>query len=187
MSRLTSVDLPLSGLKLVQRHRVSDERGYFSRIFCAKELADFGWKTGIEQINHSFTRLKGSVRGLHFQRNPHCEMKLVSVIRGAIWDVAVDLRAASDTYLECHGELLSADDGGAMLIPEGFAHGFQSLTDDVEILYCHSAPYNSAAEDGLHPLDSSLDIDWPLSISEMSKRDHGHRFIDGSFRGITVL
>lgn len=178
------MDLPLAGLKYVERQRLSDQRGYLSRLFCAEELGDYGWSGPVAQINHSYTRHKGSVRGLHFQRSPHCEIKLVSVIRGEAWDVAVDLRRNSRTFLHWHGELLSAENGRAMLIPEGFAHGFQTLTDDVEMLYCHSSPYNANAEAGLNPLDAALQIEWPHVILEMSARDRAHPAIDEDFTGI---
>ena len=145
MSRFVSMELPLQDLKLLERQRIGDERGYLSRLFCAQELADSGWQKPIAQITHTYTREKGTVRGLHFQHAPHAEMKLVSVIRGEIWDVAVDLRAGSSTYLQWHAEILSIDNNRALLIPEGFAHGFQAVTDDVEVLYCHSAAYNAEA------------------------------------------
>jgi dTDP-4-dehydrorhamnose 3,5-epimerase len=184
VSRFTAVDLPLAGLKYVERQRLNDRRGFLSRLFCAEELGDWGWSGPVAQINHSYTRHKGSVRGLHFQRSPHCEIKLVSVIRGEVWDVAVDLRRNSTTFLHWHGELLSAENGRAMLIPRGFAHGFQTLTDDVEVLYCHSTAYNANAEAGLNPLDAALEIAWPHTISEMTTRDRAHPAIDKDFTGI---
>jgi dTDP-4-dehydrorhamnose 3,5-epimerase len=186
MSRFVSTNLPLKGLKLLERRRIGDERGFVSRIFCADEFAEFGWFKPIAQINHSCTRKRGTVRGLHFQYQPYCEMKLVSVVRGELWDVAVDLRKDSATYLQWHAETLSADNNRAMLIPEGFAHGFQSLTDEVEILYCHSIAYNKAAEGGLNPSDTKLDIGWPLVISEISQRDQNHPFLDENFAGLSL-
>jgi dTDP-4-dehydrorhamnose 3,5-epimerase len=165
---------------------MGDDRGFLSRIFCAQELAPSGWDKPIAQINHTYTCTKGTVRGLHFQHQPYCEMKLVSVIRGEIWDVAVDLRKGSATFLQWHAEVLSAENGRAILIPEGFAHGFQSLTDDVELLYCHSVAYNPLAECGLHPSDTRLAIKWPLTISEISERDQNHSLIDRDFSGITA-
>jgi len=165
---------------------MGDERGFVSRIFCAEELAQFGWRKPIAQINHSRTHKKGTVRGLHFQYPPHAEMKLVSAIRGELWDVAVDLREGSATYLQWHAETLSAENNRAMLIPAGFAHGFQALTDEVEILYCHSVAYHKEAEGGLNPSDAKLDIKWPLAISAMSLRDQHHPFIDDKFSGLAL-
>lgn len=184
MNRFTVIDLPLPGLKLIERQRVGDSRGFLSRLFCAEELADAGWVKPVAQINHTYTALRGTLRGMHFQRPPHAEMKLVSCLRGEVWDVAVDVRADSPTFLQWHAERLSADNGQAMLIPEGFAHGFQTLTDDVELLYCHSAAYSHDAEAGLNPRDARLAIAWPLPITELSARDAAHPLIGTGFEGV---
>lgn len=174
MKRFSVTDLPLAGLKLVTRQRLGDNRGYLSRLFCAEELADAGWLKPVAQVNHTHTAARGTVRGMHFQRPPHAEMKLVNCIRGEVWDVAVDVRADSPTYLHWHAERLSAENGRALLIPEGFAHGFQTLTVDVELLYCHSAAYSPTAEAGLNPLDARLSIAWPLPVAGLSPRDAAH-------------
>lgn len=178
MSRFTVSNLPLASLKLVERQRIGDSRGFLSRLFCAEELAAAGWVKPIAQINHTYTAMRGTVRGMHFQRPPHNEMKLVSCIRGEVWDVAVDLRAGSPTFLHWHAERLSADNGRALLIPEGFAHGFQTLTNDAELLYCHSAAYKTSAEAGLNPLDARLAITWQLPIIELSAQDAAHPLIE---------
>lgn len=184
MSRLAITDLPLAGLKLVERQKLGDARGFLARLFCADELRAAGWTAPVAQINHTHTALKGTVRGLHFQHSPHAEMKLVSCIRGEVFDVAVDLRRGSPTFLDWHAERLSADNGRALLIPEGFAHGFQALADDVELIYGHSAAYAPAAEAGLNPRDAKLAIAWPLPIGDMSARDAQHPMLDGSFTGV---
>ena len=184
MARLFILDFPLEGLKSVQRQRFGDERGYFERIFCAEELAEAGWTMPIAQLNHSYSAKKGTLRGMHFQHSPHGEMKLVSCVRGEVWDVAVDVRINSPTFLSWHAERLSAENGSALLIPEGFAHGFQALTDDAELLYCHSKPYAAAAEGGLNPTDARLGICWPMDITEISARDSGHPFITSDFEGV---
>jgi dTDP-4-dehydrorhamnose 3,5-epimerase len=186
MSRFTVETLPLAGLRAVTRQRVGDNRGFLSRIFCADELAEAGWAKPIAQINHTFTARRGTVRGMHFQRPPNAEMKLVTCLKGEIWDVAVDLRSGSPTFLQWHAETLSAENGRALLLPEGFAHGFQALTDEVELLYCHSAAYVPAAEGGLNPRDRRLAIEWPLPISEMSNRDTQHPVLDEEFAGVAV-
>ena len=186
MNRFTITDLPLAGLKRVERQHRKDHRGFLSRLFCAAELASAGWVKPIAQINHTYTAQQGTVRGLHFQHPPAAEMKLVSCIRGELWDVAVDLRSASPTFLHWHAEYLSADNGMALLIPEGFAHGFQALTDDVEMLYCHSAAYNADAEGGLNPSDPQLAIRWPLTITELSARDAGYALLVPEFAGVKV-
>lgn len=179
-------DLPLGGLRRVTRQRLGDHRGFLARLFCAEDLAAAGWLKPIAQINHTFTATKGTVRGMHYQRPPHAEMKLVTCLRGEVWDVAVDLRLASPTFLQWHAERLSSENGCALLLPEGFAHGFQALTDDVELLYCHSAPYVPSAEAGLNPHDKMLAIPWPLPIAELSSRDALHTMLDHEFEGLAV-
>lgn len=186
MSRFAIIDLPLLGLKRVERRRLGDSRGFLSRLFCAEEIAFAGWHKPIAQVNHTFTAKSGTVRGMHFQRSPHTEMKLVNCIHGEVWDVAVDLRSGSVTFLHWHAERLSADNGYAMLIPEGFAHGFQALSDNVELLYCHSAAYVTAAEAGLNPRDPKLAIHWPLPITELSLRDSQHPMLDERFTGLML-
>ncbi|WP_275097487.1 dTDP-4-dehydrorhamnose 3,5-epimerase family protein [Sedimenticola hydrogenitrophicus] len=186
MNRFTIFDTPLAGLKLVERQRLGDNRGFLSRLFCAEELAVAGWHKPLAQINHTYTTQRGTVRGMHFQHPPHAEMKLVSCIRGKVWDVAMDLRTISPSFLHWHAEELSADNCRALLIPEGFAHGFQALTDEVELLYCHSAPYHAEAEAGLNPQDSTLAINWPLEITELSSRDAHHPMIDQNFSGLAL-
>ena len=171
MRRLKLIDTPLAGVRVVQRQSQADERGVFTRVFCAQELAEAGWNQPVAQINHSRTKQAGTVRGLHWQNPPHAEMKLVSCLAGAVWDVVVDLRADSPTYGQWHAETLSAENQLAMLIPEGCAHGFQSLSADAELLYCHSMPYVPQADAGVFALDTQLAIRWPLSVVGLSARD----------------
>lgn len=185
MSRFEITDLPLTGLKLIQRKPFGDDRGFLERLFCADELITAGWQQPIVQINHTYTARLGTLRGMHYQTQPHAEMKLVSCLRGEIWDVAVDLRADSPTFLRWHAEILSAENHRALLISEGFAHGFQTLTDNVELLYCHSAPYTAEAEAGLNPLDQRIAIAWPEPISVLSERDRNHPPLDAAFTGLT--
>lgn len=186
MNRLTAQPLQLAGLYRIERQRLGDMRGYFERLFCAKELASAGWSKPIAQINRTRTARRGTVRGLHFQYPPHAEAKLVTCLHGEVWDVAVDLRANSPTLLQWHAEVLSADNGVALLIPEGFAHGFQALTDDVELLYCHSAFYEPAAEGGVPADDPRLSIAWPLPITERSSRDTTFTPLRNDFAGIVL-
>lgn len=186
MSRFTVTTLPLSGLKRIDRQRLGDSRGYLSRLFCAQELASAGWYKPIAQINHTYTAQRGTLRGMHYQRPPHAEMKLVSCIQGKVWDLAIDLRAASPTFLQWHAELLTADNNRALLIPEGFAHGFQTLTDDVQLLYCHSSAHNPEAEGTLNAQDPRLAIKWPIAITQISIRDTNHKLIDAKFEGLSL-
>lgn len=185
MSRFLVHDTPLAGLKLIERKLIGDARGFLARMFCAEDLSMAGWHAGIAQINHTLTQARGTVRGMHFQRSPHMEMKLVSCLRGVVWDVAVDLRAGSPTFLNWHAVELSATNHCALLIPEGFAHGFQTLTDDCELLYMHSAAYVPDAEGGVQAQDPALAISWPLPITEISTRDAQHALLTQEFTGLT--
>ena len=184
MSSFDLIDTSLPGLKVVQRERLGDARGFLSRLFCAEELAAAGWQKPISQINHTWTKKRGTVRGMHFQYPPHTEAKLVVCLRGAVWDVAVDMRLASPTLLSWHGEELTPENGRALLIPEGFAHGFQTLSPDCEVLYLHSASYAPGAEGGVDACDPRLGIGWPLEITERSDRDQGHALLAPDFRGV---
>ena len=186
LDRFAVTDLTLAGLKLVERQRLADARGFLSRLFSLEELGAAGWSRPIVQINHTYTAQGGTVRGLHFQWPPHAEMKLVSCIHGEVWDIAVDVRAGSKTFLQWHAERLAADNGRALLIPEGFAHGFQALTDDVELLYCHSAAHAPMAEAGLNAIDPMLAITWPLQITEVSPRDAQHPMLNEQFAGVEL-
>jgi len=186
MNRFNVIDLPIKGLKLIERQRLGDSRGYLSRIFCADELSKAGWSDSIAQINYTQTTKCGTVRGMHYQLAPHSEMKLVTCIKGKIWDVAVDLRRDSPTFMHWHAQVLSAENNHAMLIPEGFAHGFQSLTNDVELLYCHSSPYIIESEAALNARDPIMGINWPVEINEISSKDDAHPFIDKNFPGVLL-
>jgi len=170
----------------IKRQRLGDHRGFLARLFCAEELAVAGFNGPIAQINHTSTQRQGTVRGLHFQRPPHAEIKLVSCVRGQVWDVAVDLRQDSPTFLHWHAQILSAENALALLIPKGFAHGFQALSDDAELLYCHSAEYAATAETGLNPQDERLAIAWPLPMAELSARDAALARIAPEFQGFAT-
>lgn len=184
--RLEVTPTPLAGVCVIARRRLDDSRGYLERLFCAQELAAAGWSQPVAQVNHSLTRVQGTVRGMHFQHPPHAETKLVMCLRGEVFDVALDLRCGSPTFLKWHAERLSANNGRALLIPAGCAHGFQSLTDDVEMLYCHSAAWAAQAEGGVHPLDGRVAITWPLKIATLSPRDAQLPWLETDFEGIRV-
>ncbi len=171
---------------MIRRKRMGDNRGYLERLFCAHELAEAGWTDPIAQINQTHTDRKGTIRGMHFQHPPHAEKKLVMCLKGGVFDVAIDIRKDSPTFLKWHGEILSPEISIALLIPEGFAHGFQTLTPDVEMLYCHSAFYAPGREAGIHPNDPAINIIWPNEIMEMSDRDKEHPFLDSTFDGVTL-
>lgn len=156
---------------LVRRTGFRDQRGTFTRLFAREDLEPVGWTGDVVHINHSRNIAAGTVRGLHIQRPPHAEMKLVTCIRGTIWDVAVDMRKDSPTRFAHVAVELSAETGTALLIPEGFAHGFQTLTDDVELIYLHSAAYAPDAADGCRPDDPALAINWPMPMLKLSDAD----------------
>jgi len=186
MNRLDISDTPIPGLKLVRTQRLGDARGYLARLFCAEELRQAGWTSLVAQVNLSVTRHRGTIRGLHYQRPPDAEIKLVRCLRGEVWDVVVDLRSNSPTFLQWHAEVLSADNLASLLIPQGCAHGFQSLSDDVEMLYTHSAPHVPASEGGVSASEPRLAIPWPLPITEMSARDLAFPLLTKSFEGIAL-
>ncbi|SCZ28254.1 MULTISPECIES: dTDP-4-dehydrorhamnose 3,5-epimerase family protein [unclassified Pseudomonas] len=186
MSEFALKALPLAGLFSVQHKRFEDQRGHFARLFCEGSLSAFGQPFHIRQINHSCTRERGSVRGLHYQNAAQPEAKLITCLRGEVWDVAVDLRPDSETFLHWHAEQLKAGDGRSLLIPAGFAHGFQTLTDDAELLYLHSADYAPEHEGGLSVSDPRLAIAWPLPVNNLSTRDSSHPLLDGRFAGVCL-
>lgn len=176
--RFTICETPLGGLLTVVRHPRCDDRGYLERLFCDDDFSSFipnGKR--IVQINRTLTRNAGLVRGMHFQRPPHGELKIISCLRGSVFDVAVDVRPTSPTRYAWHGVVLSAVSHNALVIPEGFAHGFQALTADCELLYLHTAAWVADSEAGLNPLDPALDIRWPLPVAGMSERDRNHPFL----------
>ncbi len=183
--KLTVQDLALPDLKLIKRYSMTDERGLMQRLYCSELLQSFGLSAPLSQINLTLTRRCGTVRGMHFQHAPYAEDKIVTCLRGRIFDVAVDLRRDSPTFLKWHAEILSPELNNSLLIPKGFAHGFQALTDDCELLYFHTAAYMPQAEAGLSPLDPALHIIWPLEIIDMSARDRSHPFLTDQFEGFT--
>lgn len=173
-----------AGLQLAEGAPHTDARGAFARLYCERELADAVGTRRIVQVNHSRTAAVGAVRGLHYQRAPHAEMKLVRCLRGRVYDVALDLRAGSPTFLHWHAQELSPENGLMMVIPEGYAHGFQVLEPDSELLYLHTAFYTPAAEGGVHCQDPRLAISWPLPVRDLSPRDLAHPLLTPEFSGI---
>jgi dTDP-4-dehydrorhamnose 3,5-epimerase len=185
MRRFTVEHGGLSGLKTLRRHGSADLRGGFCRLFCASEL-DGLWPWPVQQINHSITLRKGTVRGMHFQLPPACEAKLVACVRGRVWDVATDLRAGSPTFLQSESFELSPDNATSLLIPPGFAHGFQALCDDCELIYLHSHPYSPELDSGLNPSDGRLGIRWPLEITGVSDKDANRPMLTQEFHGLSI-
>ncbi|MFT4940794.1 MAG: dTDP-4-dehydrorhamnose 3,5-epimerase [Paraglaciecola sp.] len=182
--KLTSTPLP--ELYIVDTLRQFDGRGSFSRLFCHNELTELLGERKIAQINTSMTSQSGAIRGLHFQKKPAAEMKLVRCIRGEVFDVAVDLRLGSPTFLQWYGQILSAENAKMMVIPEGFAHGFQTQQADVEMLYIHTQFYAPEHEAGINFADTQLNIAWLLPITDVSDKDRNFPLLADDFKGIEI-
>jgi dTDP-4-dehydrorhamnose 3,5-epimerase len=177
-------DLPLNGLKLIKRKLKNDKRGFFSKIYCANQLSVNGFLKPISQINHSYSSRMGTIRGMHYQIYPYIDTKLINLIRGEIVNVVVDLRVKSSTYMTSFDIKLTEDENVGLLIPAGFAQGFQTISNDVDIIYCHTETYVKDFERGINPFDPALSIDWTLPVSEISERDKSYQFIDANFKGL---
>lgn len=185
-TRFTLLGTPLAGLFVAEGKPLGDERGFLERLFCENEFAELLDGGHVVQINRTFTVNAGSVRGLHFQHPPHAEVKFVSCTAGSAFDVVVDLRPDSATFLRWHGETLHVDDHKMMVIPRGFAHGLQTLVDETEILYFHTAMYMAGAEGGLNAVDPRLGIDWPITITDRSARDRAFPMVEDGFSGVRL-
>lgn len=164
-------ELPLDGVWLIRPERRADERGYFVRTFCEAEFAAHGLPSRFPQSNASFNVTRGTLRGLHWQDDPHQEGKLVRCVRGAVIDVAVDIRPGSPTRGKWVSAELTAENGDALFIPTGFAHGFQALLDETELAYMMTEPYRDGMARGLRWDDPALAIDWPIMDPMVSARD----------------
>lgn len=164
----------LQGVYRIDVEPFEDHRGAFSRLYCRNEFQKIGLSKSLAQINLSQTNIRGSVRGLHMQKDAHAEVKIVRCLRGACFDVAVDMRKESPTYLQWHGEMLSAENRRALFIPEGFAHGFQALEDNTDLMYFVSEFYTPGAEVGVRYNDPAIGIQWPLEAINVSEKDLEH-------------
>lgn len=169
---------------LVRMPRAFDSRGSFSQLFSGNAFRKFGWSRAVEQVNFSFNDFSGTLRGMHAQRAPFLERKLVACIRGSVLDVVVDLRTNSPTFLKVVTFKLQESDSIVLLVPPGFAHGYQTLEDNVELVYAHDNRYSPDAEFGVNPFDPVLGIAWPLEVSVISDRDKSFPLLQRSFDGI---
>jgi len=161
----------LDGAYIIDLERREDSRGFFARTWCQHEFEGQGLVARIAQVNTSYNKHTGTVRGMHFQHAPYMETKLVRAVRGAIYDVIVDLRPVSPTFKRWIGVELTADNRRALFVPEGFGHGFQTLADDTDVMYQVSEFYTPGAEGGLRYNDPAFDIQWPLPVSVISDKD----------------
>lgn len=183
--KLNLIPTHLDGLFVVEPNKFIDDRGSFSRIYCEEELKEIS-NIDIKQINHSVTKYKSTVRGMHFQYEPNTEIKMIKCIKGKVFDVVVDIRKGSSTFLEVYSIELTDKNQKMIYIPKGFAHGFQTLEDDTELLYFHSSIYTPSNEGALNIIDPLLNIKWPLKITKLSERDREHKFLDNNFQGIEI-
>lgn len=175
----------IKGLFEIKSKAFTDNRGSFLNCFRLKEpiFKEIWGERVIKQINISTTKKVGTIRGLHYQLGVHAEAKLIRCLSGKVWDVAVDIRKNSETYGQWSATCLSKIKGNAFFIPEGFAHGFQTLKEKCELLYLHTQRYQKDYERGINPIDSAIGIEWPLPITQLSKRDKNHAMIDEKFLG----
>lgn len=176
----------IEGLYSFQLPFFEDNRGGFQKLFSSKIQAEIGQKITIEQINFSFNKLKGTFRGLHFQYPPFTEIKYVYVLSGAITDIIVDLRKGSPTFLQHQMVPLSTKGDNVVIIPEGCAHGFQTMADDTRLLYLHSQKYVPDNEGAISFNDPRLGIQLPISITTISERDRNHSFLTEEFEGLSI-
>ena len=180
------IETELSGVVILETTVFEDKRGIFSRLYNIEELRDIMGERNIHQVNLSLTKSPGTVRGMHYQYPPYSEMKLVKCLRGRAWNVVVDLRQNSSTFLQHHAFELSSHNALMHITPEGCAHGFQTLEPDTELLYIHTALYKSDCEGGVSCNDPKLAINWPLPITNLSLRDSSFAPITDDFKGIAV-
>lgn len=184
---LNFISTELEGAKIVQIEPRVDGRGLFSRVFCKEIFKEqIGRNIEVKQINISRTVSRGAIRGLHYQIPPYSEDKLVRCVTGAIFDVIVDIRPQSNTYMQWASFELRGENLKMLFIPQGFAHGFQTLTREVELMYIHTNCYSKDHERGINYCDPAFNINWPLDVSVMSDRDKSFPFIDACFKGVEL-
>ena len=180
--RSTAID----GLAIIERQPAHDDRGFFERLYCHHDLDQFLRGKKIRQINRSLTKHKGTVRGLHYQHPPYAEDKIITCVKGKVWDVAVDVRRGSPTFLKHHAITLTDSNHLTYFIPAGFAHGFQALSEECEMLYLHTADFNAESSRALNAVDPALDIDWPTTITKRSMNDSSLEMLTEEFTGVSL-
>lgn len=176
----------IEDLLIINSKSIQDDRGLFIRFFCKKELHKICQNNEILQINFSKTIKKGTIRGMHFQFPPKSEIKMVRCIKGSVYDVAIDLRKNSKTFLKWHGEILTPENLNMIFIPKGFAHGFQTLEENSELLYLHTEYYNPNFEGGIKYNDPKININWPLEVTQISDKDNKYKYINNNFMGLEL-
>ncbi len=186
MTDVSVYETPINGLVLFRREPYEDHRGSLDRLFDLDMVRSLVPGFSVAQVNHTVTIGRGTVRGLHYQVSPFSDAKVITCLRGRVFDVAVDVRRGSSTFLNWHSIELVERDGISVVLPPGFAHGFQLLDDACELLYVHGERYSEEAEGALHAEDPLLDIVWPKAISVMSDRDREHPMIDEDWPGVVT-
>ena len=186
MSNFELIDEALNGIKVFARKKFEDKRGIFSKLLCYQELKEYIDIQNIAQINYSHNSRIGTVRGMHYQAKPYAETKLVSCVQGSVYDVSVDLRKDSPTFCEYFGIELSEKNNLSVLIPKGFAHGFQSIQSDSILIYAHDESFIESHNRIINPSDTKININWPLQISNISEKDNNAPFINDQFVGIKL-
>ena len=179
-------DTKISKLLVGKRSKFENNVGTFERLYCKNEFKNIGFLSEVVQINKNFTYHAGTLRGLHFQFPPFAEEKIITCLKGSVYDVALDIRKDSPTFLHWHGEVLSESNNKCVFIPKGFAHGFLTLEDNCEILYFHSEFYSQENEGGILYNDPRINIKWPNKVKYLSDRDKKHLFLEQSFKGIVI-
>ena len=183
-SRFKSINTDIEGVVEIERKPIADHRGLFTRFFCTKEFKELSFIETIQQINQTITNKKGSIRGMHLQLSPNEDHKIVSCLKGRVFDVFVDIRKKSPTFLQWRSIILDSDKVNSVLIPPGVAHGFQTLEDNCEMLYMHSAFYNPQSELTVNAFDKKINISWPLDMTDISEKDKNSQIINNSFQGL---
>jgi dTDP-4-dehydrorhamnose 3,5-epimerase len=179
-------EIPLKGAYIIETEPFRDKRGLFARTYCKREFQEIGHNKDFVQFNHSATTQKGTLRGMHYQVPPSAEIKLIRCVSGKVYDVIVDIRFQSPTFLRCYGVELDEENMRMIYVPEGFAHGFQTLEDNTQLIYHHTQYYDPANERGIRYNDPSIAIEWPLEPVNVTDKDKSYPLIDNNFKGIKI-
>ena len=178
------IDTPFKDLYVVEHTKLVDMRGFFTRTYCRKEFGRIGFNNNFVQFNHSFNTKKGTIRGMHYQKAPFKEYKLIRCINGGVFDVVIDLRKKSKTFLKHFSIELTSDNLLSVLIPEGFAHGFQTLKNNTSLIYHHTNYFDSKSSAGINYNDPNIEIKWPLKPYNISEKDLNYPLLNKNFKGI---
>jgi len=179
-------ETPLGRSYLISPEPFTDTRGLFAGTFCKNEFSKIGHNKEFVQFNHSVTDIKGTIRGMHYQKPPYSEIKLIRCVRGAVFDVIIDIRKNSPTFLKYFSIELSENNMLSLYIPEGFAHGFQTLEDNTHMIYHHSAYYVPGSEGGIRYNDPLTGIEWPEKVTVITEKDLNYSLLDGDYKGISI-